>query len=94
MSKRISTFLISVIFLFIVFFGVSEFFNKDITYSKTNQTTNTTPTSVGVPTEVGVAPTPLIPPLDTALFDQKLISLANNPPDPLIYNTVKTVTKN
>ena len=80
--------------MFIVFFGVSEFFNKDITYSKTNQTTNTTPTSVGVPTEVGVAPTPLIPPLDTALFDQKLISLANNPPDPLIYNTVKTVTKN
>jgi hypothetical protein len=37
---------------------------------------------------------PLIPPLNTALYDQKLQSLANNPPDPIVYNTIKTVTKN
>jgi hypothetical protein len=37
---------------------------------------------------------PLIQPLNTILYDQKLIALANNPPDPIIYNTVKTVTKN
>ena len=96
MNKKISTFLITVIFLFIVFFGVSEFFNKDITYSKTNQTTNivTIPTPVGTPTQVGATPVSLIPPLNTALFDQKLLSLANNPPDPLVYNTVKTITQN
>jgi hypothetical protein len=36
----------------------------------------------------------IIPPLDTVTYDKKLEEIANNPPDPIVYSTVKTVTKN
>ena len=31
--------------------------------------------------------------LASGLYDKKLDELANNPPDPIVYTTVKTVTK-
>jgi len=34
-----------------------------------------------------------IPQLDTVAYDKKLIEIANNPPDPIVYETIKTVTK-
>ena len=33
-----------------------------------------------------------VPPLDTVAYDKKLIEIANNPPDPIVYKTIKTVT--
>ncbi|MFZ1019545.1 MAG: hypothetical protein WAN61_00940 [Minisyncoccia bacterium] len=35
----------------------------------------------------------IIPPLNTILYDQKLLAIANNPPDPIVYNIVKTIEK-
>ena len=39
------------------------------------------------------ASVPTIPPLDTVAYDKKLEDIANNPPDPIVFQTVKTVTK-
>ncbi len=36
---------------------------------------------------------PPLPPLDTALYDKKMQEIANNPPDPIVYETVKTLEK-
>ncbi|MFH1233410.1 MAG: hypothetical protein V1649_02040 [Patescibacteria group bacterium] len=36
---------------------------------------------------------PVIPPLDTVAYDKKINEIANNPPDPIVYNTIKTITK-
>jgi hypothetical protein len=40
------------------------------------------------------ATVPIFPPLDTAAYDKKLNEIANNPPDPIVYETIKTTTKN
>ncbi len=91
MNKRIWQFLITIIFLLVIFFGVSEYFNKTIIYQKINQVIKPDPATI-VTTQTTT--TPLIPPLDTALYDQKLLALANNPPDPIVYTIVKTITQN
>jgi hypothetical protein len=87
-NKRIWVFLLILICFFCASFALA--FLGNVNYQK-----NTKPIIV---TEASIAPVqlvkPLIPPLDTALYDQKLQSIANNPRDPLVYNTVKTVTKN
>jgi hypothetical protein len=36
---------------------------------------------------------PPVVPLDTVAYDMKMLELANNPPDPIVYDTVKTVVK-
>ena len=36
---------------------------------------------------------PILPPLDTVAYDKKLNELANNPPDPIVYETVKIIEK-
>jgi hypothetical protein len=36
---------------------------------------------------------PAIVPLDKVAYDRKMSELANNPPDPIVYNTVKTIVK-
>ena len=36
---------------------------------------------------------PFFPPLDTMAYDKKLNELANNPPDPIVYETVKIIEK-
>lgn len=38
-------------------------------------------------------PTPKILPLDIAFYDKKLNELANNPPDPIVYETIKVIEK-
>lgn len=35
----------------------------------------------------------IVPPLDKVAYDKKMLLMANNPPDPIVYDTVKTVTK-
>jgi len=34
---------------------------------------------------------PAIPPLDREAYDKKMLELANNPPDPIVYETIKTI---
>jgi len=55
-------------------------------YSKSDQTTNITQ----IQNKLVI---PELPPLDTVAYDKKLNEIANNPPDPIIYNTFKTITK-
>ena len=85
MKKRTWIFLIIVIILIILFFGVSRLFGNIVSYKASNN--NQTP----VPTEI--KPVATILPLNTTLYDQKLLEIANNPPDKIIYTTVKTIEK-
>jgi hypothetical protein len=89
MSKRIWIFLIVVIVFSVLFFYISGFFGDVVSYdsSKAEDTTATSPSKLETPV------VPIIPPLDTGVYDQKLIAIANNPPDPIIYNTIKTTEK-
>jgi hypothetical protein len=87
-------FLIILLLLGYVFFSFPKVFSEDTTYNKTNSTTNVAQNSVSTTVATETAPAPLIPPLNTTLFDQKLLTLANNPPDPIVYTTVKTITQN
>jgi hypothetical protein len=92
MVKRTSVGLVILIFLAILFIGVSGFFAKPITYNK-NKTVVAT-TTAPIPTTPVTPVVSTISPLNTVLYDQKLNILANNPPDPIVYTTVKTITKN
>src|ERR1035437_2586058 len=85
MNKRVWIFLIVAIFLFVSFFVFPEFFSSAISYKKADQTVNTNQPKMN--------PVTAILPLDTALYDEKLNELANNPPDPIVYDTVKTIGK-
>jgi hypothetical protein len=90
MNKKIWTFLIIIIFLSVLYWNFSGLLANVVNYKKDNQTIETAKVQA-----VQAQPVvPLIPPLDVALYDQKLNELANNPPDPIVYNTIKTVTKN
>jgi len=72
-----------------LFFFFPEFFSSATFYKKTDQATNTVQSEIKPALET----MPAIPPLDTVAYDQKLQELANNPPDPIVYTTVKTATK-
>lgn len=85
MNKRIWIFLIVAIFLFVSFFVFPEFFSSATSYKKADQTVNTN--------QPEMKPVTAILPLDTALYDKKLNEIANNPPDPIVYDTVKTIVK-
>ncbi len=91
-STQISTqILILFGFLFvvvIVFFFFPQVFSSTTTYSQTEGTAKTTPIK-----KPAVSTNSLLLPLDKAAYDAKMLALANNPPDPIVYNTVKTVTK-
>ncbi len=77
MSKKIWIFLTIVICLLAVSFSLM-FFGNATNYQKDIQAV--------VPAQNTISPAkpvaPLIPPLDIALYNQKLMALANNPPDP------------
>jgi len=90
MIKRTSVGLVIVIFLAILILGVYGFFARPIAYNKNNPAIIQTPAPLN-PTPPAVS---TIPPLNIALYDQKLMSLANNPPDQIVYTIIKTITKN
>jgi len=90
MNKRIWIFSVVIIFLLVLYFNFFGFPGSVVNYKKNNQTVGT----VKVQTIQTKPIAPLIPPLNIALYNQKLSELANNPPDPIVYNTIKTVTKN
>ncbi|MEI7709621.1 MAG: hypothetical protein WCI76_02820 [bacterium] len=43
-------------------------------------------------TKVVKVVTEVVKPLDTVAYDKKMLELANNPPDPIVYENIKTVT--
>jgi hypothetical protein len=79
-------FLVLFFLLLAGFFLFPEFFSSAVSYQKGEQVVNTPPAEVKPVASV-------VPPLDTVLYDSKLLALANNPPDPIVYTTVKTITK-
>lgn len=86
MGKKTWIFLIVAIFLFVSFFVFPEFFSSATSYQKNDQVTNTA--------KVENKPTaPVVLSLDTVAYDKKINEIANNPPDPIVYNTIKTVEK-
>jgi len=89
MKKKIWSLLV-VIFLIILLFGVSKLFGSVSYKAETNKQilTDTTETKTTTAT-IGST----ITPLNTALYDQKLLEIANNPPDKIVYTTVKTIEK-
>lgn len=82
--KRNSIWLILVlsILLIILFFVFPEFFSSETSYVKNNKII-----------EEKKVITSVLAPLDIVAYDKKINELANNPPDPVIYETVKTIEK-
>jgi hypothetical protein len=88
MNKKPWIFLIVVIFLFVLTFLFSEFFSSTVSYSKNEQGLNSSTEKIENKIEIQK-----LQPLDTVAYDKKLHEIANNPPDPIVYNTVKTIEK-
>jgi len=72
-------FLICVLAFSVSLFVFPEFFSTGASYVRSEETVNKEKPA-----------TPVILPLDTMAYDKKLNEIANNPPDPIVYNTVKT----
>ena len=87
MSKKTLIYLIIFLFLILLsFFLFPKFFSNATSYQKSDQSIN-----IVQPEIKPIAPVVL--PLDTVLYDKKLEEIANNPPDPIVYKTVKTIVK-
>lgn len=93
-STQLSTQLLMLFgFLFIIviiFFFFPQFFSGSTTYSQTQKIVGDTQTKD--PAVIQPQQKILLP-LDKVAYDAKMLLLANNPPDPIVYNTIKTVTK-
>lgn len=72
----------------VLFFVTPEFFGSVISYSPPGSTIIKNINEIIKPRVQ-----PIVPPLDTVAYDKKMEKLANNPPDPIVYQTVKTITK-
>jgi hypothetical protein len=91
-NKKTLIFLAFLLFLlFASFFFFPAFFSSATSYKKDQVVVNQA-SNVIQPEKPALLP--VISPLDIAAYNQKLLELANNPPDPIVYNTVKTVVKN
>ena len=78
-------FFVILLLIVILFFVVPEFLSSNIINGKKDGINEITKSI-----EKLIAP---IPPLDTVAYDKKINELANNPPDPIIFQTVKTIVK-
>ncbi|MEI8174882.1 MAG: hypothetical protein WCG28_02945 [bacterium] len=93
MTKRnlLWLFLILSVLLFSTFFLFPEFFSSSTSYlsgiAKVGIEGNKT-YKIGEPAVVAI-----VSPLDTVAYNKKLNELANNPPDRIVYETVKTIVK-
>ena len=90
MKKKTWLFLILALILAISVYIFPEFFSNATTYKKNEQIADTANTNEAPAPQLPSVPAIL--PLDTVAYDQKLNEIANNPPDPIVYSTVKTVT--
>lgn len=73
----------------VIFFVVPEFLDSVVSYSPSG---NTIIKNINEMVNPEIKPAVL--PLDTLAYDKKMQELANNPPDPIVYQTVKTIEKN
>lgn len=73
------------LFVLALFFVVPEFFSSNVTNGE-----NTGLNEIKKVLSMPASPVPTT--LDTVAYDNKLNELANNPPDPIVYKTVKSVT--
>ncbi len=73
-----------VILCVVLFFVVPEFFSDQIINGEKVEL-NETEKTVETPAVSNILP------IDTITYDKKMKELANNPPDPIVYKTVKTV---
>lgn len=101
--KKIVWFFLILFFLLLILFFVFPKFLGNISYRKSS-TRDASSMADARPHDlqqrVGQAGkdqkelvTPVFPPLDTITYDKKILELANNPPDPIVYETVKTIVK-
>lgn len=82
MNKKLLIFLITVSFLFILFFIFPKFFSSIVSYNKSDQNINSKQAQKKLAA--------LVVPLDTLLYDKKINELANNPiPKPPITKVTK-----
>ncbi|MDD5721563.1 MAG: hypothetical protein PHT16_03960 [Candidatus Pacebacteria bacterium] len=88
MNKKPWIFFIAVISLFVLTFVFSEFFSSTLSYSKNEQALNPSIEKIKNKLE-----TFKLQPLDIEAYNKKLHEIANNPPDPTVYNTIKTIEK-
>ena len=78
MKKKIWIFLILLVFISVAFLAAAKFFGSVTYYSPKPEENN-------INSAPPIQAAPIIPPLNTALYDQKLEELANNPiPKPII----------
>src|SRR3989344_1615706 len=75
-------FFVFLLFVLVSFFIAPEFFSTKISNEIKNIIEKSEENKI-----------PILPPLDTMTYDKKLIELANNPPDPIVYETIKTTEK-
>lgn len=88
MKRYLLLFLIIAIIAAVFYFDPSLFLGNVISYEKNSQSFNNV-SPVKVKKEIDIK----IEPLDKLAYDKKLNEIANNPPDPVVYNTVKTIEK-
>jgi len=88
MKKNLLGLLLIVSFFLVASFFFPEIFGSAASYKKGEQIADTSLPETQIKPVV-----PTIPPLDTVAYDKKLNEIANNPPDPIIYATVKTAGK-
>ncbi|MFA6353390.1 MAG: hypothetical protein WCW93_00435 [Candidatus Paceibacterota bacterium] len=87
MNKKVWIFLIIILFgLFFLFLAFPGFFGNAVSYQRGDQAINAEKNE----NKKGEL---IILPLDTIAYDKKLNEIANNPPDPIVYNTIKTIEK-
>jgi len=87
MNKKIWIFLIIVLCgLFFLFLAFPGFFGSAISYQRGDQVINAEKIE-NKKSEL------VILPLDKIAYDKKLNEIANNPPDLIVYNTIKTIEK-
>jgi hypothetical protein len=86
MKKNLLGLFLIVFFLLAVTFFFPGFLGGSTSYKKGEQADT-------AQAETQTPVTPTIPPLDTVAYDKKLNEIANNPPDPIVYTTVKTAGK-
>jgi len=79
--------------LFVLFFNAYGFFGNVIHYPPTEKEVSIADDQATNSTQITQNPAPSVLSLDTVAYDKKLNEIANNPPDPIVYNTVKTITK-
>jgi hypothetical protein len=86
MRKKVLIFIVATACVFLLFFKVFGFFSSVTLYDQNNQSITTAPAQ-----DKKVASN--LPALDLVAYNKKLEEIANNPPDKIVYETLKTITK-